>query len=141
MSPDELIVSVVAVILGPVLWGAWLMQMARLGGIGRRRGPVGAIAAALALAALLIFVVLRTCASFDVAQAPPYLFMYVVLGLAWLRIIEPAFSFAGLSLRDDLFERRNHAAMPAAIGALLGVTLCYAGGNIGDGPGWWVVVF
>ena len=24
---------------------------------------------------------------------------------------------------------------------MLGVTLCYAGGNIGDGPGWWVVVF
>ena len=24
---------------------------------------------------------------------------------------------------------------------MLGVTLCYAGGNIGNGPGWWVVVF
>jgi hypothetical protein len=31
--------------------------------------------------------------------------------------------------------------VPAVIGALLGVTLCYAGGNIGDGPGWWVVLF
>jgi hypothetical protein len=26
------------------------------------------------------------------------------------------------------------------VGALLAVTLCYAGGNVGDVPGWWVVI-
>ena len=35
----------------------------------------------------------------------------------------------------------TRAAVPAVVGALVGVTFCYAGGNIGDGPGWWVVVF
>jgi hypothetical protein len=29
---------------------------------------------------------------------------------------------------------------PAA-GAILGLTLAFARGNIGNGPGWWVVVF
>jgi hypothetical protein len=67
--------------------------------------------------------------------------MYVVLGLAWLRIAERAFAFAGLSGRDDAIERGNQAALPAWVGALVGVTFCYAGGNVGNGPGWWVVVF
>ena len=35
----------------------------------------------------------------------------------------------------------NAAAAMATAGATIGVTLSYAGGNIGDGPGWWVVVF
>jgi len=40
-----------------------------------------------------------------------------------------------------VIERANPAAAYAIGGALLGITLCFAGGNIGDGPGWWVVVF
>ena len=43
--------------------------------------------------------------------------------------------------RDDVVERRNQAALTATIGGLIAVTLCYAGGNVGNGPGWWVVVF
>jgi hypothetical protein len=77
----------------------------------------------------------------DVRQAPPYLLLYLLLGLAWLRVSEFGFAYVGLSLRDDLVERGNVAALPAVSGALAGVTLCYAGGNIGSGPGWWVVVF
>ena len=50
------------------------------------------------------------------------------------------FTYLGLSVRDDVIERRNRAATLAFGGALIGVTCCYAGGNVGDGPGWWVVV-
>jgi uncharacterized membrane protein YjfL (UPF0719 family) len=67
--------------------------------------------------------------------------MYIVLGLAWLRAAAFTFPYLGLSPRDDVVERGNRAAMAALVGALLGVTLCYAGGNVGDGPGWWVVLF
>ena len=49
--------------------------------------------------------------------------------------------FSGSSARDDVIERGNRAAAAAIAGAILGITLCFAGGNIGDGPGWWVVVF
>jgi hypothetical protein len=31
--------------------------------------------------------------------------------------------------------------MWAAAGGLTGLTLCFAGANIGDGPGWWVVLY
>jgi hypothetical protein len=141
MSSDEVVITAAAVVLGPILWAVWLFQMAQLAVIGGHRARVGTIAAALAFSALLIFVVLKAGASSDVVDAPAYLFMYVVLGLAWLRVAALTFPYAGLSLRDDIFERHNRAAVPAVIGALLGVTFCYAGGNIGDGPGWWVVVF
>jgi len=141
MSPDEVIVTVAAVIVGPLLWAFWLFRMAQLEVIGERRIGTGTVAGALAFCALLIFAVLKTGASFDVVDAPQYLFMYVVLGLAWLWIVSMIFPYLGLSPRDDMFERHNRATVPALRGALVGVTLCYAGGNIGDGPGWWVVVF
>mgnify|MGYP006204508805 CR=1 FL=1 len=44
------------------------------------------------------------------------------------------------SLRE-MAERGNAAAAYAGAGAVVAIALCFAGGNIGDGPGWWVVVF
>ena len=52
-----------------------------------------------------------------------------------------ALALCDLSARDDVVERSNRAAIPAIAGGLLAITLCFAGGNIGDGPGWWVVMF
>jgi uncharacterized membrane protein YjfL (UPF0719 family) len=49
--------------------------------------------------------------------------------------------YVGLSFRDDALERDNDAAGLAVSGSLLGTTFAFAGANIGDGPGWWVVVF
>jgi hypothetical protein len=141
MSPDELLVTVAAVFFGPVLWTVWLLRMSRLQTVQYRRAGTAPIAIALALCVVLVFGILKTGASFDVVDAPRYLFMYVVLGLAWSRVSEMAFAYAGVSARDDVIERGNSAAVPAVIGGLVAVTLCYAGGNIGDGPGWWVVVF
>ena len=141
MSPDELFVTAAAVFFGPILWTNWLLRMSRLQTVQYRGLGASPIAIALIACAVLLFGILKTSASYDVVDAPPYLFMYVVLGLAWSRVSEMAFAYAGLSARDDIIERGNSAAVPAVIGALVAVTLCYAGGNIGDGPGWWVVIF
>jgi len=97
--------------------------------------------AAVTVSALLLVGVLKTVASFDVVDDIRYKFMYLVLGLAWLRFAAVAFAFVGVSARDDAIERGNSAAAIALAGALVGAALCYVGGNIGDGPGWWVVVF
>ena len=140
MSADELVVTLVAVAAGPVAWAVWLFR-ARWAQQVRRSGSLDVVAGALAASALLIIVVLRTIASFDVVDDIGYQFMYLVLGLAWLRIAQTAFAFAGLSAQDDVVERGNGAAAIALAGALVGAALCYGGGNIGDGPGWWVVVF
>jgi hypothetical protein len=141
MSDDEVVVTIGATVIGPALWAFWLFRIARVGAVRPGRAGVRAIGLALVACSVFIFGVLKTAASFDVVNAPPYLFMYLVAGLAWLRVAEWFFRFAGLSARDDIVERRNMAALPAFVGALAGVTFCYAGANVGDGPGWWVVVF
>jgi uncharacterized membrane protein YjfL (UPF0719 family) len=84
---------------------------------------------------------LRGFASHDVRGAPKYLLMFCLLGAAWLAVFTWILSLLGLSARDDVAERGNAAAVPALGGAMLGATAAYAGGNLGDGPGWWVVVF
>lgn len=141
MSEDEVVVTIGAVLLGPVFWLSWLARLRAVAPLRPRPAVVAPLGLTLAACTALIFGVLKTAASFDVVDSPTYLFMYVVLGLAWLRVAEWFFAFAGLSARDDIVERRNTAAVPALIGAMVGVTCCYAGANIGDGPGWWVVVF
>ncbi len=107
------------------------------------RHPAGiGIPACAHLAGLgVLFVILRTAASHDVRESPQYLFFYLVLGAAWAVGSSLFLPYFGLSWRDDLLERGNLAAIPALAGAVMGIFLCFAGGNIGDGPGWWVVIF
>jgi hypothetical protein len=69
-----------------------------------------------------------------------YLFFYAVLGMAWVGAGRWVFALFGIGLRDDVLERRNPAALWAICGAGLGLSFCFAGANIGDGPGWWVVL-
>ena len=79
----------------------------------------------------MLLVLLRVAASLDVRTAPVYLFMYVVVGLAWMRIAEIGFALAGVGLRDNVIERRNGSAAVGLMGALVAVALCYGGGNVG----------
>lgn len=141
MSEDELFVTILAVIFAAVGWVWWLFHVGSINGLKPRRSPLKAVIGVLGALSLLIIVVLRTLAADDVREAPAYLFMYFVLGLAWMRVAMQFFPFVGLHPRDDLFERGNRAALWAWTGAMTGVTLCFAGGNIGNGPGWWVVIF
>jgi uncharacterized membrane protein YjfL (UPF0719 family) len=91
--------------------------------------------------AVLLFGVLKSFASFDVRDSVVYLFFYMAMGAAWTGVALRLLALCGLSPRDDVIERGNRAAAQAIGGAVLGITLCFAGANIGDGPGWWVVVF
>jgi uncharacterized membrane protein YjfL (UPF0719 family) len=141
VSPDEGLVTAAAVFVGPILWLVWLVRMGQVQTLHRRGAVLLPIVLALVTSAALVYFVLVAAASFDVVGAPQYQFMYVALGLAWLRATVTLFPFVGLSPRDDVVERGNTAAAVATVGAILAVTLCYAGGNIGDGPGWWVVMF
>lgn len=89
----------------------------------------------------ILFLILRFLGSKDVRNDAFYLIFYLVMGTSWLGIAVETFLFCGLSVRDDAIERQNIAASCGISGALIGVTLCFAGGNIGDGPGWWTVVY
>ena len=140
MSGDEVFVMIVSGLLGV---GVWLFNLVRLSQF-RRHGLPAAAAQGVVWAPLaglvLVFWVLRTLASHDVREDGRYLIMYGLMGAAWL-MVAPAWFLPGISVRDDFLERRNASAAYAVLGFMLASALCFAGGNIGDGPGWWVVVF
>jgi hypothetical protein len=141
MSGDEIVMLIASAIVALVSWAAWYIAPARVQRVGPRPPAWRLLRLTPLIAAALLWVVLRRAASFDVRDDPRYLTFYLVLGAAWVGIWIRWLALTGISTRDDVVERSNGSAALAVTGALLGLTLAYAGGNIGDGPGWWVVVF
>jgi len=140
MSGDEVVVLLVSAAVAGPGWALLLLQLARADGARLRAPARRVLLLTLAGCGAALLAVLLTLAAHDVRDAPEYLLLYLLLGGAWLRSAAALTPWLGLSLRDDVVERGNPAALPAAVGWLGGVTLAFAGGNIGDGPGWWVVV-
>lgn len=141
MSEDEMVVLFVA--LGVALW-VWITWYAGLWQIARpkaRPAPLQPLFFAPLLAALLLFGIMTRFASYDVRDAPAYLLLYMLLGAAWVGGALRGMAFFGIRPKDDVAERANAAAGHATVGAVIGLMLAFAGANIGDGPGWWVVVF
>jgi hypothetical protein len=141
MSGDELVVTLASIVLGPIAWIVWFWRLAHIECVVPGRTGRLIVGAVVPLCAAIIFAVILIGGSSDVRHAPHYLVMYVALGLAWLRGAEYALRYAGFTVRDDVVERGNGASLATAVGAFVGVTACYAGGNVGNGPGWWVVLF
>ena len=122
-------------------WVRWYYMTAAAAGFGAARAQRMPLYMIPFLCVALLFVVLRIAASHDVRDSWPYLLMYLVMGMAWLVLWTAPMRALGVSPRDDALERSNPAAAYAVAGAMVGLTFAFAGGNIGDGPGWWVVVF
>jgi uncharacterized membrane protein YjfL (UPF0719 family) len=141
VSDDEIPILFVSSAVGAIAWILWYWQV---GLAARRCSPLRARWASVIaplLCGWLLYTVLRRWASADVRDSREYLLFYEAMGAAWVGAALWLLPFFGLSPRDDVIERGNQAAGIALAGAMLGLTLCFAGGNIGDGPGWWVVVF
>jgi uncharacterized membrane protein YjfL (UPF0719 family) len=141
MSEDEVFVLIVGGVIGLVAWVSWYWQTLRPPPLGPRTQARRWLWLVPPVCAVLLFGVLRSFAAEDVRHSPIYLFFYMVMGSAWVGIAKAQFAFLGMSARDDVIERGNLAAACGISGGLIGLTFCFAGGNIGDGPGWWVVVF
>jgi len=105
--------------------------------------PAGryAVVAAPALLLLPLFIFLTLFSASDVRNSGFYLLFYVVLGACWLGVLTLVMPYLGLCFRDDVMERGNAAAVPAIVGLMVAWMLGYMGANVGDGPGWPVVVF
>lgn len=140
-SEDEVVILAVSLVLGGGTWTHWYLQLCVGPRLRRARGPARALAIMPVAALFVLWLILERWSSFDVRESAPYLFQYMALGAAWLGFALLFLPRFGISARDDAAERGNPAAAVALSGALLGLCLCYAGGNVGDGPGWWVVVF
>lgn len=91
---------------------------------------------------VMIYITLKFFASYDVVDSILYQLFYIIFGYAWLYIGLVIMSFCfGLIWPDDVIHLNNKAALAAIIGGVLSLTAIYAGANIGDGPGWWCVLF
>ena len=139
MSDDEAFVLFASGAVAVVVWLIWFGRTLWIGRV-RSAGRQLLLFAPFAAAAVL-FVTLRALAAHDVRDDSRYIWLYFLLGAAWVGVTVRALPLLGVSPRDDVLERGNRAAADAVSGALLALTFCFAGGNIGDGPGWWVVVF
>ena len=142
MSEDEIVVTIASLVLGPGVETWWMTRVSRVVGTWPRPATwTNKLSAVTLIAAIVINRIIHEAAADDVRGVPQYEFMYFAMGWAWINVVSWFFRFGGISAWDDLVERRNDAVLPAWCGAILGVALCFAGGNIGNGPGWWVVVF
>ena len=141
MSGGEIVLSMISAAVALAIWVRWYLQPARLERLGAPQGGGTLLRLTPLICLAILLFVLRTLASHDVRDDPRYLTMYTAVGAAWVAASMMLMPVMGLHVRDDVHERGNPAAAYAAGGALVGLTLAFAGGNIGDGPGWWVVIF
>lgn len=141
MSVDEAVVLGASLMLGALSWSRWYGDVRaaawRRSGFRERWWLI----LPPLVAAFLVFLVLRGWAASDVRDDPQYLLLYEALGVAWISAGLRVLPLLGLSARDDVVERGNRAAAIAIAGAIVGIALCFAGGNVGEGPGWWGVAF
>jgi len=141
VSGGEFFALILAGLVGFWAWVSWYIAVASVARLGARETGKPIIWFWPVVCAVTLFAILKTAASFDVRNDPLYLTFYMIMGAGWLGAVTKLLPVVGLNAREDVLERANPAATPAIAGALLGFTFCFAGGNIGDGPGWWVVVF
>lgn len=90
----------------------------------------------------ILLTVLTTWASFDVVTDPFYITAYLMLGMLWVYATVPWLgSFADIRIKQDVRGHNNVAAATLIAAFTIGTTMAYSGANVGDGPGWYVVVF
>ncbi|MFH0953196.1 MAG: hypothetical protein V1873_02580 [Verrucomicrobiota bacterium] len=141
MSEDEVMALVVSGVLALMLWISWYWRAATVTRLASGHPQRFSLYYTPLICVGLLLLVLMNYASSDVRTSPVYILFYLVMGMAWVGLSALLFPVFGISGRDDVAERGNLAASHALGGALAGLTLSFAGGNIGNGPGWWVVVF
>ena len=90
----------------------------------------------------IILCVLLRWASFDVVDSEFYIIGYLNFGIAWISLSAGFLGiFTDIRFQQDVRDRNNLAAAIAIGGLLIGSAIAYAGANIGDGPGFHVVIF
>lgn len=141
MSNDELFSLLVAIGFVLTTWVQWIRSGIAIPAYHRPRGARTTLSVTSAVAVALLYFVLQRWASSDVRDSTLYTSYYMVMGAGFTGATLLLLGAMGLSVRDDALERFNPAAGIALGGAILGCTAAFAGANIGDGPGWWVVVF
>jgi hypothetical protein len=124
-----------------VLWVRWYHSL-RLNRTLRITRP-GRVAFALipALSMIFLFAILKRLSADSVKSDSLTVVLFLFFGATWLGLTQLVFGLLGISALDDVLERGNLAAAWVISGQLVGATFCFAGANVGNGPGPEVVAF
>ncbi len=118
-----------------VLWGHWYFSLRVGQSLGGPRRSRLAFALIPPLCIAFLFLVLRGWSANSVKSDLPTVFLFLSFGASWLGLTQLVFGLLGISARDDVLERGNLAAAWVISGQLIGATFCFAGANVGNGPG------
>lgn len=140
VSEDETIVLLVGGGLALFCAGNWYYRLSMPSLLPDRGRLRLLLALAPVVGSLGVVAVLMTMAASDVRNAPEYVFLYAAVGTAWVCGAGLSSVYLGVSLRDDVVERHNPAAALMIVAAILSQAIIYSGANVGNGPGWWVVL-
>jgi hypothetical protein len=140
-SQDELFALAFAGFAALHSWGTFIAQAVAIRPYRYQNSVRFPLYCGILLSGTVLYYVISFWSSHDVRDSQLYTFFYLILGAGWLGFARYAMAYLGLCPRYDVLERNNPAAGWACGGALVGIMLCFAGGNIGDGPGWWVVIY
>ena len=108
--------------------------------MNRSHGRRAVLALLPVVAVVPTCVVLNRWADARVVGHLGYSVLFIVGGLAWVFAAAELLGVLGVSIRDDVLERDNTAALIAVSGMLLGVGVVYALCNIGSGPTIWTTI-
>ena len=137
LDGDEVFALFASAFLALVTLAGFYGELLSVTGLARTRAQRLAIALAPPLGLLLLQLLLRCCSAHEVRAAAVYDVLFLLGGAAWMGIAVRLMPLAGLSVWEDVVEAKNSGATVAAFGALLGIMLCYAGSNIGEGATIW----
>ena len=142
MSFDEVLVFVTSCVYSGFSIVRWYGKLTPIRPVRRDKAVKHVLSLLPLISFLVIVFTLRFLASFDVVNDYVYILFYILLGYTWVFLgIRWIFRFFDISWIDDVLNMNNRAALITVSGAFLGLVMIYSGANIGDGPGWWCVVF
>ena len=137
----ETIIFVVSLIVGLLSIIKWV-QLFSYWPEERSKPGIHAFGGLFSVVFIFVALTLRDLASFDVVDNIIYIMFYIAIGYAWLTLgLWAMIYFFDLSWVDDAICANNKAAIFSIPIGALGLVLIYCGANIGDGPGWWCVIF
>jgi hypothetical protein len=136
---DEFLFPGCAVALA--LWAYWYYSFLKIVSFHRDKMPSRLIGITAPVCMLILLLVLLNWSSPDVRSNHDAILLYMILGALWPRLAMFLLALTGVSVRDDVLERRNRSAAWTACGAMFGASFSFAGANIGRGPGPEAVLF
>lgn len=135
MSSFEFFVAFVSTVLAIRMWSSWYADLINVNRFGARRS-IRIVAGLVPVVSLAIIVaIIPMFAARAVRESLLYTLFYILLGSAWIGATSLVVPYLGISLRDDVLERRNSLAAWPSLAAIVAFAFCYAGGNVGEGPG------